>query len=460
MGTAPRLLQALLETVDAGIVICDCQGRITHHNRRAGEMLGWSAAGAPSSCAELDPLIAAPLAGALAGHAVHEVELRTASGTVIGNARPYLDGDSGEPGAVLALHDAAGQSRIAQVLEMIGDAFILIDPEWRYGYVNAKAAELAGRSREVLLGKSVWDEFPEAVYGAFYRELHRAVEENRPVHFENYFAPLGKWFQNDAYPSPDGVSVFYRDITERKRIENDLLTKAEELARSNADLQQFTYAVSHDLQEPLRTVNTYTQMLAKRLAGQLNEDSTELMTGITDSARRMRDMIRDLLVYSQVAQGGAEDWFGPVNLEEVLAWAAENLRIAIAESGAVITNDPLPVVPAVEVQMRQLFQNLLGNAIKYSGDKPPRIHIGAKVDGRNLALSFRDNGMGIDPSQKEQIFKLFKQGRPNGKPEGTGVGLALCRRIAMRHGGRLEVESVPNNGATFHLWLPARASDV
>jgi PAS domain S-box-containing protein len=428
-------------------------------------MLGWVETSVPVECADLNPSVANAFLSVLAGERVGDIEIRAPAGTVTGNVRLLIGADGAKVGGVLTLNYYSGpgklegmQAHLTNVLDMIGDAFMAFDHLWRYVYLNTKAAELTGRSQEEMLGKNVWEEYPEAVKELFYTELHRAVAENKSVHFENYYAPLNKWFENDAHPWPGGVAVFYRDITERKRIESDLARKAEELTRSNADLQQFTSAVSHDLQEPLRTVNIYTQLLARRFSGQFGQGANELISEITKSSVRMRDMIRDLLVFSRVAQD-ENDWFGPVDFEEVLAWAVENLRIAIAESGASITHDPLPVVPAIELQMRQLFQNLIGNAIKYRGAEPVRIHVSANKGWGEWLISFRDNGIGIEPSQWERIFELFRRGAATDQYEGTGVGLALCRRIAQRHGGSLRVESQQGQGSTFYLILPGSLTD-
>ena len=386
VGLARDLIHALFETVDSHIIVSEPDGKITLCNRSARATFGWPESAGPTKVSDLDPTIGSPLLRALNGEIVADIEVDGLNKSLSGNALPLVGTDGAKLGAMVVLQEVSGQRQaevveghIANVLEIIGDAFMAFDRDWRYIYINAKAVELTGRSREDILGKNVWHEFPEAVKGAFYQELHRAIDEGRPVHFENYYPPLNKWFENDAYPWPQGVSVFYRDITERKRIESDLERKAQKLASSNADLQQFTYAVSHDLQEPLRTVNAYTQLLAKRLTGKLDEDSEELLTEITKSATRMRDMIRDLLLFSRVTQDG-DNWFGPTNLEDVLGWAVENLQIAIGESNATITHDPLPVVSAIELQLRQLFQNLIGNAIKYRGAEPVRIHISARED--------------------------------------------------------------------------------
>jgi light-regulated signal transduction histidine kinase (bacteriophytochrome) len=231
--------------------------------------------------------------------------------------------------------------------------------------------------------------------------------------------------------------------------------QAEELARSNAELQQFAYVASHDLQEPLRMVSSYTQLIVKRYGDKLDNDAKEFMEFVVDGAARMKRLIEDLLAYSRVGTRGHE--FQPIECEAALHKALLNLRGAVEASGAEVTHGPLPVLQADAAQLVQLFQNLVGNAIKFKGEDTPRIHISAEDEGDAWKLTVRDNGIGIDPDYFERIFVLFQ--RLHGKAEypGTGIGLAICKKIVDRHGGRIWVESEPGRGSAFCCTLPKKS---
>jgi light-regulated signal transduction histidine kinase (bacteriophytochrome) len=252
------------------------------------------------------------------------------------------------------------------------------------------------------------------------------------------------------------------DITERKRAEaelrrahDELAKKADELERSNAELEQFAYVASHDLQEPLRMVSSYTQLLAKRYRDQLPADAQEFMHYTVDGAARMKQLIEDLLAYSRVGTKGKE--LVPVSLEAPLKRALTNLRAAIQESGAAVTCDALPTVDADEIQLAQVFQNLIGNALKFrSKEMAPHIHVGAVEEAGEWHISVADNGIGIEPQYFERIFMLFQRLHAMGEYPGTGIGLAICKKVAERHGGRIWVTSTPGAGSTFHFTLPKK----
>jgi PAS domain S-box-containing protein len=255
------------------------------------------------------------------------------------------------------------------------------------------------------------------------------------------------------------VLLAIEDITEQKRVEREL-KQAEELKqaiaalkRSNRELEQFAYVASHDLQEPLRMVSSFTQLLAKRYQGKLDKDADEFIAYIVAGAKRMQALINDLLTYSRVDTRGKS--FEPIDSEAVFDQAIANLRVAIEIGEAVITHDPLPPLIADDLQIVQLFQNLLGNAIKFHGKEPPRIHVSAKQEGNEWVFSFRDNGIGIAPEYFDRIFVIFQ--RLHGREEypGTGTGLAICKKIVERHGGRIWVESEPSKGSTFYFAIPA-----
>ena len=248
------------------------------------------------------------------------------------------------------------------------------------------------------------------------------------------------------------LAVAIRDITKRKEAEALLLRTVEELNRSNEELGQFANLASHDLQEPLRMVASYTQLLAKRYKGKLDSDADEFIAFAVDGANRMQLLIQDLLAYSRVGTKGIE--FREVASEGSFTCAMRNLLGAIEDSGAQVTHDPLPTVRADEGQLIQLFQNLIGNAIKYQGPGIPQIHVSSvrTADGK-WCFSVKDNGLGIEAQYFEKIFGMFQRLHRREEFAGTGIGLAICKKIVERHGGNISVESQPGHGSTFRFAL-------
>ena len=233
----------------------------------------------------------------------------------------------------------------------------------------------------------------------------------------------------------------------------ELIRAQNDLRRSNEDLQQFAYAASHDLQEPLRMVGSYVQLLEKRYKGKLDSDADEYIALASNGVTRMFKLIGDLLTYSRV--GTMESQLENVNCNDVMLWAKMNLHTAIAETGAEITTDPLPDVVFDQSQLLQLFQNIVGNAIKYRSTEPPRIHVGAIRNGNEWVFSVKDNGQGFEPKYADRIFGVFKRLHGRDVP-GTGIGLALCKRIVEKHGGRIWAHSEPGKGSTFYFSVPVR----
>ncbi|MFZ5917281.1 MAG: ATP-binding protein [Chloroflexota bacterium] len=245
-----------------------------------------------------------------------------------------------------------------------------------------------------------------------------------------------------------------RQEAARQRAEESLARRTQELERSNRELEQFAYVASHDLQEPLRMVSSYTQLIARRYRGQLDADADEFIAFAVDGANRMQQLIQDLLSYSRVNTRGQP--FAATDCHTVLGQVRVNLSAAIAESGALVTNDELPVVMADQGQVVQLFQNLIGNAIKFhKPGEPPRVHVSAQKTSEVWTFSVRDNGIGIEPQYHERIFVIFQRLHAREEYPGTGIGLAICKRIVERHGGRMWVESELGEGATFYFTLPA-----
>jgi len=240
---------------------------------------------------------------------------------------------------------------------------------------------------------------------------------------------------------------------ERRRGEEKLRLSVQDLARSNAELEQFAYVVSHDLQEPLRMVASYVQLLDERYKDQLDSNAHEFIAYAVDGATRMKRMITDLLTYSRIGKNGKE--IAAVGCEAALGQACADLRACITEAAAEISHGPLPTVPGDAAQFTHLFQNLIGNAIKFRSQAPPRVHVSAEQNGEEWVFSVRDNGIGLDPQFADRIFLVFQRLHGREDYPGTGIGLAIARKIVEGRGGRIWVESEPGKGATFRFSVPA-----
>jgi signal transduction histidine kinase len=244
-----------------------------------------------------------------------------------------------------------------------------------------------------------------------------------------------------------------KEVAERRRTEERLAKALANLRRSNKELEQFAYVASHDLQEPLRMVSSYTQLLAERYKDRLDEKAAKYIHYAVDGSVRMQQLINDLLAFSRVRTRGTT--LEPVDAGSVLGAALVNLQASIRESGAAVTHDDLPEVMADASQLVQVFQNVIGNAIKFRGDDPPRVHVSAEAGDGSWIFSVRDNGIGIDPKYHDKVFVIFQRLHTRREYPGTGIGLALCKRIVERHGGRIWFESEPQKGATFYFTLPS-----
>lgn len=250
-----------------------------------------------------------------------------------------------------------------------------------------------------------------------------------------------------------GAVISHMDITRRKLMEQELTDKADDLTRSNQELEQFAYVASHDLQEPLRMVTSYLQLLNKRYKDSLDTDAREFIEFAVDGASRMKQLINDLLAFSRISTRGAE--FSPVDCQQILERTLQILAITLEDSQAVITHHPLPTVTGDAGQLQQLFQNLVGNALKFKKEGvPPKLHIGVEERDDTWLFWVQDNGIGMKPEAHQRIFIIFQRLHTAQETSGTGIGLAICKRIIERHGGRIWVESQPGQGSTFYFTIP------
>jgi len=268
----------------------------------------------------------------------------------------------------------------------------------------------------------------------------------------------------DAAQKVIGTQVIFWDVSERHVAEEALAKTATELTRSNQELDRFAQVASHDLQEPLRTIISYTQLLAKRCEGRLDGESTEYVGFVVDGALRMQQFLSDLLAYSRV-QSRAKP-FELVSCENILETACHNLAPMVAEAGGRITHEPLPAVRGDAAQLLQLFQQLLNNALKFRGQAPPEIHVSVsrqcllsqqpQLTPDDYVFCVRDNGIGIEPKYLPRLFTAFTRLHTRAEYPGSGIGLAICKKIVDRHNGRIWVESEPGAGARFYFSLPAK----
>lgn len=349
------------------------------------------------------------------------------------------------------------------LLEAAPDGMVVVDQAGQIVLLNLQAERQFGYSRDELIGQKVTTIIPEGFAERLIADDLRSAAEALAQQIGTGIELIGRRRDGGEFPmelmlspleSVDGmlVTAAIRDISVRKEAENRLAQLVEDLSRSNEELGQFAYVASHDLQEPLRMVASYTQLLSRRYKGKLDADADEFIAFAVEGASRMQRLIHDLLLYSRVGTKAAE--LLDTSSENALRQALLNLRGAIQDSGAVLTLDPLPRVLADETQLIQLFQNLVANAIKYQDTGTPRIHISAvPAANRKWLFSVQDNGIGIEPEYFDKIFGMFQRLHKRDEYAGTGVGLAICKKIVERHGGRIAVESRPGEGSAFTFAL-------
>lgn len=352
-----------------------------------------------------------------------------------------------------------------RTFDAIPDLIAILDEEHKVVRVNKAMAERLGVPPEACIGVQCF----VAVHGSscppdfcpHSKLLNDGKEHTEEVHEENlggYFIVTASPVYNENGRVVGSVHVA-RDISSRRQMEDELKFALdakeellEELKRSNKELEQFAYIASHDLQEPLRMVSNFLMLLERRYKGKIDDDADEFIYYAVDGAQRMQQLINDLLAYSRVTTTDNE--YERVDLETALDESLLNLQVAIQENNVKITHDNLPIVRGDSIQFAQLFQNLIGNAIKFRGKETPEIHVGVQGEGDDWIIQVVDNGIGIEPQHQDVIFKVFQRLHERHKYPGTGIGLSICQKIVERHGGEIWVDSTLGEGSKFCFTVP------
>jgi len=352
------------------------------------------------------------------------------------------------------------------ILHSVGEGICGIDPDGKITFVNPRAAQLIGWDPNDLIGRNAHATFhhtrPDGCpYPVEECPVHSALNNGNGEYEANgeFLRKDGTRFPVEFMTTPltEGGSIIgavmvFSDITERKRAEEDLRKLTEDLKRSNSDLQQFAYIASHDLQSPLRNIEGFVKMLARKYKGQLDGKADEYIRYISEGVKDMQTLIHDLLEFSKVDRGGKV--FTKVDTSLCIAKALSNQSRAIIEKNAEVNLDePFPAVFGDSVQLTSLFQNLIGNAIKFCRERPV-IYISVKKEDKEYVFLVRDNGIGINPENSDKIFAIFHRLHSKSEYPGTGIGLAICSKIIERHKGRIWVESEPGKGSAFKFTFP------
>ncbi|HVN71852.1 MAG TPA: ATP-binding protein [Desulfomonilia bacterium] len=347
--------------------------------------------------------------------------------------------------------------RVNLLTRHANDIIFMLDQDWLILEANDRALEAYGYSLEELRHKHLYElrlpgpreEFEPQIEPI--KSKGSAVFETTHQRKDGTVFPVESSVRMVEIGGMEFIMDIVRDITERKKAEEEVKKVLADLERSNKELEQFAYVASHDLQEPLRMVSSFTQLLARRYGDKLDQDAKDFINYAVNGANRMQRLIQDLLTYSRVSTRGGSP--APTDTGSALDEVLANLHVSIMESGALVTNDEMPVVTADRSQLVQVFQNLVGNAIKFRSDDPPRIHISAEKSGDEWIFSVEDNGIGMEPQYFDRVFALFQRLHAGEKYQGTGIGLALCKRVIQRLGGRIWVESRHGEGSTFYFTL-------
>ena len=470
----------LLNLTQEAIIVRDMDSKILFWNDGAVKIYGWSAEEANGKITHsllhtefLKPL--KDLNNELISKGMWDGELvhtkRDGTQITVLSRQVLKKDEKGDPVSILEINsDISERKKMEEELEFAGkynrnlietslDPFVTIGPDGKITDVNGATEAVTGHARDELIGTDFSDYFtePEKAREGYKRVFKESWIIDYPLeikHKGGHVTPV--LYNASVYEDESGnvIGVFAaaRDITERKKAEKMLKLKLEELARSNAELEQFAYVSSHDLQEPLRMIGSYLQLLQRRYYGKLDDKADKYIDFAVDGASRMQNLINDLLEFSRVTTRARE--FESADCELILNQVLSNLEISIKESGAVISHDQLPVVTADSTQLTQVFQNLIANAIKFHSEKTPEINISVQKENNKWIFSVADNGIGIDPKHCERIFEVFKRLHKRREYPGTGIGLSICKKIVERHGGQIWVESNQDGGSIFYFNLP------
>ncbi|MDR9418923.1 ATP-binding protein [Gracilimonas sp.] len=345
------------------------------------------------------------------------------------------------------------------MLDSIGVGFFTLDEDWNVTYWNKAAERLLHTPKHEIINQNLWDIFDDAVDLPSYTNYHRAMHERKPVSFEDYYEPIDKWFDINAYPSEEGISVFFKDITESKKarealqqLNEELELRAQELATSNAELEQFAYVASHDLQESLRMVKSFLSQLDKKYSDKLDEKANQYINFAVDGAQRMRQIILDLLNYSRLSQEKSKR--KEVDLNIILEDVKALERTHIDETGAKIKAGSLPTIFATPGSIKQVFQNLINNGLKYQeSGTVPIIEIASSETDTHWKFEVKHNGIGIQNEFQSTVFQIFQRLHTRDQYSGTGIGLAISKKIIERHGGEIWLDSEEGKGSTFYFTI-------
>lgn len=462
--------ETIVETVNDGIYVKDDDGRFTMVNNAYAELTGYDREeliGEHASLVVDETTIEQAketkeeMANDDASNPTLEAMIQTADNHHVPTEGTFAtietpDGESEQVGVVRDITERKeyqrkieeSEHRYRTLAENFPNGIVaLFNEDLQYVAAGGELIAEIGINREEAIGESVYERYPDEIIEQiepYFQAALKGEENSFEVEYYDRNLQAHTLPINSTGENRTGMLVV-QDVTERREYQR-------KLEESNERLEQFAYAASHDLQEPLRMVTSYLQLLEKRYTDDLDEDAQEFIEFAVDGAERMRNMIEGLLQYSRVETQG--DPFEQVDLNTIIEDVREDLQFQILESNADITTESLPVVEGDYSQLRQLFQNFLENAIAYSGDKPPQIHISAEQKGRVYEIAVHDHGIGIEPEQQERIFEVFQRLHTHNEHEGTGIGLALCERIVERHGGKIWVESEPDEGSTFLFTLP------
>lgn len=352
------------------------------------------------------------------------------------------------------------------ILESIGDAFFATDTNWVVTYWNNHAEKMLGVAKKEIIGQYLWDVFKDSVDSVSYKKYQEAIATNTSIQFEDFYAPMERWYEISAYPSDRGLSVYFKDITERKysdiqlkELNSSLQLQAKELVLSNTELEQFAYVASHDLQEPLRMVTSFLTQLQKKYGTIIDDRGKQYIEFAVDGAKRMRQVILDLLEYSRV--GRTEGQHDIIDLNELVDEIKILFRKQIQEKNAVIVSDILPSVQGFISPVRQVFQNLISNALTYAKkDIEAQININCSTFDDYWQFAVSDNGIGIDPEYFDKIFIIFQRLHNKDEFSGTGLGLAVTKKIVENLGGKIWVESEEEKGSTFYFTMKKQLEGI